>query len=56
MVVGEGLVMMTESRWASNAKANKELGRTLRYPSGRHAMARRRRTACTLCVPSSLSG
>jgi hypothetical protein len=33
MAVGEGLVMMTESRWASNAKANKELGWTLRYPS-----------------------
>jgi nucleoside-diphosphate-sugar epimerase len=33
IVVGEGLVMMTESRGASNAKAKRELGWTLRYPS-----------------------
>jgi len=35
LVVGEGLVMMTESRGASNVKAKKELGWTLRYPSWR---------------------
>ena len=31
--MGEGLVMMPESRGASNAKAKTELGWTLRYPS-----------------------
>jgi nucleoside-diphosphate-sugar epimerase len=35
LVMGEGLVMMTESRGASNVKAKKELGWTLRYPSWR---------------------
>lgn len=35
LVMGEGLVMMTESRGASNAKAKKDLGWTLRYPSWR---------------------
>jgi 2-alkyl-3-oxoalkanoate reductase len=35
LVAGEGVVMMTESRGASNAKAKKELGWTLRYPSWR---------------------
>jgi nucleoside-diphosphate-sugar epimerase len=35
VVAGEGLVMMTESRGASNAKAKRELGWTLRYPSWR---------------------
>ena len=35
MAAGEGVVMMTESRGASNAKAKKELGWTLRYPSWR---------------------
>ena len=36
MVAGESLAMMTEARDASNAKARKELGWTLRYPSWRH--------------------
>ena len=36
LFMGEGLVMMTESRGASNAKAKRELGWTLRYPSWRH--------------------
>jgi nucleoside-diphosphate-sugar epimerase len=36
LVVGDsGVVMMTESRGASNAKAKRELGWTLRYPSWR---------------------
>ena len=35
MVAGESLAMMTEARGASNAKARKELGWTLRYPSWR---------------------
>jgi nucleoside-diphosphate-sugar epimerase len=36
LIVGEALVMMqTESRGASNAKAKRELGWTLRYPSWR---------------------
>ena len=36
LVAGEGAVMMgTESRGASNAKARRELGWTLRYPSWR---------------------
>ena len=35
LVVGENLAMMTESRGASNAKAKKELGWALRYPSWR---------------------
>lgn len=36
LVAGEGAVMMgTESRGASNAKAKRELGWTLRYPSWR---------------------
>jgi len=35
LFMGEGLAMMTESRGASNAKAKKELGWTLRYPSWR---------------------
>jgi 2-alkyl-3-oxoalkanoate reductase len=36
MFVGEaGLVLMTEARGASNAKAKRELGWTLRYPSWR---------------------
>ena len=35
LVAGEGVVMMTESRGASNAKAKNELGWTLRYPSWR---------------------
>jgi nucleoside-diphosphate-sugar epimerase len=33
LFMGEGLAMMTESRGASNAKAKKDLGWTLRYPS-----------------------
>ena len=35
MAAGEGLAMMTQARGASNAKAKKELGWTLRYPSWR---------------------
>jgi 2-alkyl-3-oxoalkanoate reductase len=36
LVAGENAVMMgTESRGASNAKAKRELGWTLRYPSWR---------------------
>ncbi|MBO0773950.1 MAG: NAD(P)-dependent oxidoreductase [Actinobacteria bacterium] len=35
LIMGEGLVMMTESRGSANAKAKKELGWTLRYPSWR---------------------
>jgi len=35
LFMGEGLVMMPESRGASNAKAKTELGWTLRYPSWR---------------------
>lgn len=35
LLLGEGLVMMTESRGASNAKAKKELGWALRYSSWR---------------------
>ena len=33
--MGKMLPMMTEARGASNAKAKKELGWTLRYPSWR---------------------
>jgi 2-alkyl-3-oxoalkanoate reductase len=39
LVVGDGLVMMTEARGASNAKAKRELGWTLRYPSWRQGFA-----------------
>jgi nucleoside-diphosphate-sugar epimerase len=40
LVAGEGAVMMgTESRGASNAKAKRELGWTLRYPSWRQGFA-----------------
>lgn len=35
LIMGDGLVMMTQSRGAANAKARKELGWTLRYPSWR---------------------
>jgi 2-alkyl-3-oxoalkanoate reductase len=35
LFMGDGLAMMTESRGASNAKAKRELGWTLRYPSWR---------------------
>jgi nucleoside-diphosphate-sugar epimerase len=35
LVMGKTLTMMTEARGASNAKATKELGWTLRYPSWR---------------------
>jgi 2-alkyl-3-oxoalkanoate reductase len=35
LFMGEGLDMMTQSRGASNAKAKRELGWTLRYPSWR---------------------
>jgi hypothetical protein len=40
LVAGEGGVMMgTSSRGASNAKAKRELGWTLRYPSWRQGFA-----------------
>jgi nucleoside-diphosphate-sugar epimerase len=40
LVAGEALVMMaTESRGASNAKAKRELGWELRYPSWRQGFA-----------------
>jgi 2-alkyl-3-oxoalkanoate reductase len=40
LIAGEGAVMMgTESRGASNAKAKRELGWTLRYPSWRQGFA-----------------
>ena len=35
LAAGEGLVTLTESRGASNAKAKKELGWALRHPSWR---------------------
>jgi nucleoside-diphosphate-sugar epimerase len=35
LIMGKTLTMMTEARGASNAKATKELGLTLRYPSWR---------------------
>ncbi|MGH3291954.1 MAG: NAD-dependent epimerase/dehydratase family protein, partial [Trebonia sp.] len=35
LFMGKTLTMMTEARGASNAKATKELGWTLRYPSWR---------------------
>lgn len=39
LVAGETLAIVTESRGASNAKAKKELGWTLRYPSWREGFA-----------------
>jgi 2-alkyl-3-oxoalkanoate reductase len=39
LIMGEGLAMMTESRGASNAKAKRELGWVLRYPSWREGFA-----------------
>ena len=39
LIMGEGLAMMTGSRGASNAKATRELGWTLRYPSWRQGFA-----------------
>jgi 2-alkyl-3-oxoalkanoate reductase len=39
LIMGEGLAMMTESRGASNAKAKRELGWVLRYPSWRQGFA-----------------
>ena len=35
LIMGKAITMMTEARGASNAKATKELGWTLRYPSWR---------------------
>jgi nucleoside-diphosphate-sugar epimerase len=35
LMMGGGLIMMTEARGAANAKAKKELGWQLRYPSWR---------------------
>jgi 2-alkyl-3-oxoalkanoate reductase len=40
LIAGQGMVMMASgSRGASNAKAKRELGWTLRYPSWRHGFA-----------------
>lgn len=39
LFAGEGVVLMTESRGASNAKAKRELGWTLRHPSWRQGFA-----------------
>jgi 2-alkyl-3-oxoalkanoate reductase len=39
IIAGEGLVATTEGRGASNAKAKRELGWTLRYPSWRQGFA-----------------
>jgi nucleoside-diphosphate-sugar epimerase len=39
LIMGDGLTMMTEGRGASNAKAKRELGWTLRYPSWRQGFA-----------------
>ena len=39
LVAGKGVVMMTESRGASNVKAKRELGWTPRYPSWREGFA-----------------
>jgi nucleoside-diphosphate-sugar epimerase len=39
LMMGDGLAMMTEARGASNAKAKKELGWTLQYPSWREGFA-----------------
>jgi 2-alkyl-3-oxoalkanoate reductase len=39
LIMGEGLAMMTQSRGASNAKAKRELGWVLRYPSWREGFA-----------------
>ena len=39
LIIGDGLVMMTEARGAANDKAKKELGWTLRYPSWRQGFA-----------------
>jgi nucleoside-diphosphate-sugar epimerase len=51
LVAGEpGIVLMTESRGASNAKAKRELGWTLRYPSWRDGFAAVYRTNATLAA------
>jgi len=39
LVMGPGLTMMTEARGASNARAKKELGWSLRYPTWRAGFA-----------------
>jgi nucleoside-diphosphate-sugar epimerase len=39
LIMGDGLVMVTEARGASNAKAKAEFGWTLRYPSWRQGFA-----------------
>ncbi len=39
LVAGEDMVLLTEARGASNAKAKRELGWTLRYPSWRQGFA-----------------
>jgi nucleoside-diphosphate-sugar epimerase len=39
LIMGDGLVMMTEARGASNAKAKAEFGWTPRYPSWRQGFA-----------------
>jgi len=39
LIMGDGLVMITGARGASNAKAKAEFGWTLRYPSWRQGFA-----------------
>jgi nucleoside-diphosphate-sugar epimerase len=39
LFMGDGLAVMTEARGASNAKAKRQLGWTLRYPSWRQGFA-----------------
>jgi len=39
LIMGKGLVMITDSRGAANAKAKRELGWTLRYPSWRQGFS-----------------
>jgi 2-alkyl-3-oxoalkanoate reductase len=39
LIMGKGLVMISESRGAANAKAKRELGWTLRYPSWRQGFS-----------------
>lgn len=51
LLAGEpGVVMMTESRGASNAKAKRELGWTPRYPSWRQGFAASYRTSAALAA------
>jgi 2-alkyl-3-oxoalkanoate reductase len=54
LFAGEAVVMMaTESRGASNAKAKRELGWTLRYPSWRQGFAALYATPASTTGPRS---